>query len=499
MKFHTGQYISSHCGFQDFNKIPGEYYWHFQGSAINHLTRNKSELLMKLNFAIQTFCELGAIKYDQIHNHLINWFSKIQHFKNHGNACKESPRKESVTGSSLRAFWFGSTLSLIRMTQCILPCCGLDLCAGPFNPLITVALKFLQIVSKCFNNFALKLIRDASIGEEASLRVSLNLGGSLQHPRCHQPLIIWDEETKDPGFSQSTQFIKAGWIRELKCIISIEVFKNHKGHLKLVIISFFNYSSRDRVCLLTEHLKTKKQKWIFTFYVKPDNLLKFSVLLKYLINLVDYKNQLCLIPTSKTCFILSFLSYPSWNFRVCLEAYMSPRVENLAPCAKKYAERVKGISFEVLGIWRNFLNVLVSHLDNNKCLEFTESGIKRFESDLKAGKCKLGLFSEELDRREGLTKGIITVRPLLDKCIHDTDNKLAKKVPENKVTSLKPWITCRFRLCKRSIFLKKILSIVLYFLIEILFLAIVYYIFNQLINSHIFLSTYFLSKSFIGL
>ncbi|KNZ54855.1 hypothetical protein VP01_2831g2 [Puccinia sorghi] len=31
----------------------------------------------------------GVSKYDQIHNYLINWFSKLHRFKNHGNACKE--------------------------------------------------------------------------------------------------------------------------------------------------------------------------------------------------------------------------------------------------------------------------------------------------------------------------------------------------------------------------------------------------------------------------
>ncbi|KNZ45550.1 hypothetical protein VP01_800g4 [Puccinia sorghi] len=32
---------------------------------------------------------IGGIKYEKIHNYLINCFSKIHHFKKHGNACKE--------------------------------------------------------------------------------------------------------------------------------------------------------------------------------------------------------------------------------------------------------------------------------------------------------------------------------------------------------------------------------------------------------------------------
>ncbi|KNZ48673.1 hypothetical protein VP01_549g1 [Puccinia sorghi] len=38
---------------------------------------------------------IGGIKHDQMHNYLINWFSKMHHSKNHGNACKEdqNPQK----------------------------------------------------------------------------------------------------------------------------------------------------------------------------------------------------------------------------------------------------------------------------------------------------------------------------------------------------------------------------------------------------------------------
>ncbi|KNZ58312.1 hypothetical protein VP01_1955g3 [Puccinia sorghi] len=45
----------------------------------------------------------GGIKCDQIHNYLINWFSKIHHFKNHGNECKEdqNPQKWNYHGISL--------------------------------------------------------------------------------------------------------------------------------------------------------------------------------------------------------------------------------------------------------------------------------------------------------------------------------------------------------------------------------------------------------------
>ncbi|KNZ58735.1 hypothetical protein VP01_1870g3 [Puccinia sorghi] len=41
--------------------------------------------------------ELGGIKYDQIHNYLINWFSKIHHFKNHENACKEDQNPQKLS------------------------------------------------------------------------------------------------------------------------------------------------------------------------------------------------------------------------------------------------------------------------------------------------------------------------------------------------------------------------------------------------------------------
>ncbi|KNZ63700.1 hypothetical protein VP01_1111g11 [Puccinia sorghi] len=38
-------------------------------------------------YSLYNIIIIGGIKYDQIHNYLINWFSKIHHFKNHGNAC----------------------------------------------------------------------------------------------------------------------------------------------------------------------------------------------------------------------------------------------------------------------------------------------------------------------------------------------------------------------------------------------------------------------------
>jgi len=52
-------------------------------------------------------------------------------------------------------------------------------------------------------------------------------------------------------------------------------------------------------------------------------------------------------------------------------------------CAEKYAERVEGILFEVVGMWSNFVRGLVLLLDHKKCLKFTKSGIKIFKSDLK--------------------------------------------------------------------------------------------------------------------
>ena len=52
-------------------------------------------------------------------------------------------------------------------------------------------------------------------------------------------------------------------------------------------------------------------------------------------------------------------------------------------CTEKYAERVEGIFFEVVGMWSNFVRGLVLLLDHKKCLKFTKSGIKIFKSDLK--------------------------------------------------------------------------------------------------------------------
>ena len=52
-------------------------------------------------------------------------------------------------------------------------------------------------------------------------------------------------------------------------------------------------------------------------------------------------------------------------------------------CTEKYAERVEGIFFEVEGLWSYSLGGLVLLLDHKKCLKFTKSGIKIFQSDLK--------------------------------------------------------------------------------------------------------------------
>ena len=89
------------------------------------------------------------------------------------------------------------------------------------------------------------------------------------------------------------------------------------------------------------------------------------------------------------------------------------------------------------------MSVLALLLDNKKCVKFTQSGIKIFKSDLKTeiifsflfytrngfygficscGEFKLGLFSfsrKLIHRREGLTKGILTVRPLVGKIYSD--------------------------------------------------------------------------------
>ncbi|KNZ61953.1 hypothetical protein VP01_132g6 [Puccinia sorghi] len=56
--------------------------------------KKENENIQKFN-RFNTFRLLGGIKYDLIHNYLINWFSKIHHFKNHGNAGKEdqNPQK----------------------------------------------------------------------------------------------------------------------------------------------------------------------------------------------------------------------------------------------------------------------------------------------------------------------------------------------------------------------------------------------------------------------
>ncbi|KNZ58801.1 hypothetical protein VP01_185g3 [Puccinia sorghi] len=90
-----------------------------------------------------------------------------------------------------------------------------------------------------------------------------------------------------------TQFIKE--VHQIWRNESVEMFQNNKGHLKLIIISFLNYSYRAsyHTCIRNSLKTKKKKKWIFTSFVKPDNLPKFCVL-----------------------------------ERVFLEAYMIPRVEN---------------------------------------------------------------------------------------------------------------------------------------------------------------------------
>ena len=52
-------------------------------------------------------------------------------------------------------------------------------------------------------------------------------------------------------------------------------------------------------------------------------------------------------------------------------------------CTEKYAKRVEGIFFEVVGMWSNFVGGLALLLDHKKCLKFTKSGITMFKSDLK--------------------------------------------------------------------------------------------------------------------
>ena len=52
-------------------------------------------------------------------------------------------------------------------------------------------------------------------------------------------------------------------------------------------------------------------------------------------------------------------------------------------CTEKYAERVEGIFFEVLGMCSNFVDDLALLLDHKKWSKFTKSGIKIFKSDLK--------------------------------------------------------------------------------------------------------------------
>ena len=51
-------------------------------------------------------------------------------------------------------------------------------------------------------------------------------------------------------------------------------------------------------------------------------------------------------------------------------------------CTEKYAERVEGIFFEVVGMWSNFVGGLALLLDHKKCFKFTKIGIKMFMSDL---------------------------------------------------------------------------------------------------------------------
>ena len=51
-------------------------------------------------------------------------------------------------------------------------------------------------------------------------------------------------------------------------------------------------------------------------------------------------------------------------------------------CAEKYAERVEGIFFDVVGMWCNFVGGLALLLYHKKCLKFTKSGRKIVQSDL---------------------------------------------------------------------------------------------------------------------
>ncbi|KNZ55318.1 putative signal peptide protein [Puccinia sorghi] len=165
-----------------------------------------------------------------------------------------------------------------------------------------------------------------------------------------------------------------------------------------------------RVCLLSCLLETSK--WFFTLCMKPYHLLNFSVLLDLSDALSFHKN----LPPTQV--FQGTVGDSMFGSRHDFKGVNLP-----VTSSEKYTEVVEEILFEILGIWRIFLS------------EF----IKIYKSGLKAGIILSFLFHtnnwcyraelqdplekdswdfKEVDKGEGLTKGILTVRPLLDKCLN---------------------------------------------------------------------------------
>ncbi|KNZ51416.1 hypothetical protein VP01_3966g2 [Puccinia sorghi] len=70
----------------------------FSGKMNLYYLRNMGIMFLGESYSLGTYENYligGGIKYDQIHNYLINWFSKIHHFKKHGNACKEDQNPQN--------------------------------------------------------------------------------------------------------------------------------------------------------------------------------------------------------------------------------------------------------------------------------------------------------------------------------------------------------------------------------------------------------------------
>ncbi|KNZ62613.1 hypothetical protein VP01_1248g2 [Puccinia sorghi] len=179
-----------------------------------------------------------------------------------------------------------------------------------------------------------------------------------------------------------TQFIKEYYIRHGG--MKVRSFQGSQGvrkNLKLFIISFFNYSSRYRVCFLNQHLEIKKMYFhiMYLIFCAP---LSFFFLCE---RIYSYKfcllsEPICLIPNNKIfsiCimgeYILGLSGHSSPAGAVGESMFGSINDSKggkiQVRCTEKYSERVEGNFVEVWGIWRNFSSVLDPLGDNKKCVK----------------------------------------------------------------------------------------------------------------------------------